>query len=285
MRILFLRKLFCSGPPQCSSCIHQNNSKRIRLTLSSSSSFSFWIVLMNTGRTMRRIEETDYLSATQKASVKVTYKLKWMHTSAIEFMRAMKFYGTCLHSLQLGSYIDTCFLRCRKISYLLDPLQCSSCIHHQNSKRIRLTLSSSSLFSFSSSFFVVFIPRDDRGVVYMHVLEKFGGFGGFVTTGLGLFKHVQWRWVQRLWGADSTVSWWQPGMWVRIHHVTKNTQGSRRRRIEQGKNSPLLPHALVMPSCSDRPRKYSLSGGETAYSCHAGYRGSCLRRRWRWGWK
>ena len=41
-------------------------------------------------------------------------------------------------------------------------------IHQNNSKRIRLTLSSSSLFSFSSSFFVVFvvfIPRADRGVV------------------------------------------------------------------------------------------------------------------------
>ena len=30
--------------------------------------------------------------------------------------------------------------------------------------------------------FVVFIPRADRGVVYMRVLEKFGGFGGFVAT-------------------------------------------------------------------------------------------------------
>ena len=35
--------------------------------------------------------------------------------------------------------------------------------------------------------FVVFIPRADRGVVYMHVLEKIGGFGGFVATGLGRF--------------------------------------------------------------------------------------------------
>ena len=33
---------------------------------------SFLIVLMNTGRTLRRIEETAYLSATQKASVNVT---------------------------------------------------------------------------------------------------------------------------------------------------------------------------------------------------------------------
>ena len=41
--------------------------------------------------------------------------------------------------------------------------------------------------------FVVFIPRLDRGVVYMRVLEKFGGFGGFVATGLGRFKHVQRR--------------------------------------------------------------------------------------------
>ena len=49
---------------------------------------------------------------------------------------------------------------------------------------------------FSSSFFVIFvifIPRADRGVVYMRVLEKFGGFGEFVTTGLGLFEHVRRR--------------------------------------------------------------------------------------------
>ena len=44
---------------------------------------------MNTGRTLRKIEEIAYLSATQKASVNVISKLKWMHTSAIEFMRAM----------------------------------------------------------------------------------------------------------------------------------------------------------------------------------------------------
>ena len=47
-----------------------------------------------------------------------------------------------------------------------------------------------------SSFFVVFVvfvPRADRGVVYMRVLEKFGGFGGFVTTGLGIFEHVRKR--------------------------------------------------------------------------------------------
>ena len=55
-----------------------------------------------------------------------------------------------------------------------------------------------------------------------------------------------------------------PGRWVRIHHVTKNTQGSRGRLIEQGKISPLLLHVLVMPLCSDRPRKYSILGGETA---------------------
>ena len=56
--------------------------------------------------------------------------------------------------------------------------------------------SSSSSFSFSFSFFVVFIvfiPRADRGVVYMCVLEKFGGFGGFIATGLGRFEHVQLR--------------------------------------------------------------------------------------------
>ena len=52
------------------------------------------------------------------------------------------------------------------------PPQCSSCIHQHNSKRIRFTLSSSSSFSFSSSFFVVFIPRADRGVVYMRVFEN-----------------------------------------------------------------------------------------------------------------
>ena len=41
--------------------------------------------------------------------------------------------------------------------------------------------------------FVVFIPRADRGVVYMHVLEKFGGFGGFVAMGLGGFEYVRRR--------------------------------------------------------------------------------------------
>ena len=41
--------------------------------------------------------------------------------------------------------------------------------------------------------FVVFIPRADKGVVYRRVLEKFGGFGGFVATGLGSFEHVQRR--------------------------------------------------------------------------------------------
>ena len=82
------------------------------------------------------------------------------------------------------------------------PPQCSSCIHQHNSKRIRLTLSSSSSFSFSYSFFVIFIPRANRGVVYMLVLEKIGGFGGFVATGLGRSEHVRRRWVQRLWGED-----------------------------------------------------------------------------------
>ena len=43
------------------------------------------------------------------------------------------------------------------------------------------------------SFFVVFIPRADMGVVYMRVLEKFGRFGGFVATGLGGFEHVRRR--------------------------------------------------------------------------------------------
>ena len=61
---------------------------------------------------------------------------------------------------------------------------------------LRRFTSSSSLFSFSSSFFVVFvvfIPMADRGVVYMYVLETFGGFGGFVATGIGRFEHVQRR--------------------------------------------------------------------------------------------
>ena len=42
-------------------------------------------------------------------------------------------------------------------------------------------------------------------------------------------------------------------MCVRIHHVTKNTQGLSRRRIEQGKISLLLLHALVMPSVVTGP--------------------------------
>ena len=66
---------------------------------------------------------------------------------------------------------------------------------------LRRFASSSSSFSFSSSFFVVFfvfIPRYNRGVVYMRVLEKFGGFGGFVATGLGRFKHVRRRLVRQL---------------------------------------------------------------------------------------
>ena len=58
-------------------------------------------------------------------------------------------------------------------------------------------LYSSAQFKTNSSpffvVFVVFIARADRGVVYMRVLEKFGGFGGFVATGLGGFEHVQQR--------------------------------------------------------------------------------------------
>ena len=181
----------------------------------------------------------------------------WVHSSH-------ELYVTCLHSLQLGSHVDTCLLRCGKISYLFDPPQCSSFIQQHNSKRIQLTLSSSSLFSFLSSFFVVFIPRADRGIIYMRLLEKFGVFGGFIATGLGHFEHVRRRWVWWLWGEDLTVSWWHPGICVRIHHVTKNAQRSRRRRTKQGKFSPLLPHALVMAPCGYRPRKCSLSGGETA---------------------
>ena len=63
-------------------------------------------------------------------------------------------------------------------------------------KRIRLTLSSLSSFSFSSSFFVVFvffIYRANRGVVYMRVIGKFSEFGGFVATVLGRSEHVR-RW-------------------------------------------------------------------------------------------
>ena len=65
-------------------------------------------------------------------------------------------------------------------------------------------------------------------------------------------------------GGDLIVSWWHLGWRVRIHHVTKIAQRSRRRQTEQGKILPLLLHALIMPPCSDRPRKCSLSGGETA---------------------
>ena len=48
---------------------------------------------MNTGRTLRGIKEIAYISATQKAGVNVTSKLKLMQTSAIEFMRAMNSSG------------------------------------------------------------------------------------------------------------------------------------------------------------------------------------------------
>ena len=139
---------------------------------------------------------------------------------------------------------------------------CSSCIHQNTSKRIRLTLSSSSLFS--SSFFVVFvvfIPRSDRGVVYMRVSEKIGVFGGFVAIGLRRFKHVWRRWFWRLWGEDSTISWWHPGMFVRIHHITKTRAACAGGELNKGHFLPLLLHALDMPQCSYRPRKCSLSGG------------------------
>ena len=85
------------------------------------------------------------------------------------------------------------------------PPQCSSYIHKHNSKRIGLTLSSSSSFSFSSSFlvvFVIFTPRADRGVIYMRVIEKFGRFDGFVATGLGRSEYVRRRWFRQLWGED-----------------------------------------------------------------------------------
>ena len=41
--------------------------------------------------------------------------------------------------------------------------------------------------------FIIFIPRDDRGVVYMRELEKIGGFGGFIATGLRRFEYVRQR--------------------------------------------------------------------------------------------
>ena len=48
------------------------------------------------------------------------------------------------------------------------------------------------VFVLSSFFvvFVVFIPRANRGIVYMRVLET---FGGFVATGLGRFENARWR--------------------------------------------------------------------------------------------
>ena len=49
------------------------------------------------------------------------------------------------------------------------------------------------VFVFLFCRFVVFIPRADRGVVYMRVLEKFGGFSEFVGTGLGRSEHVRRR--------------------------------------------------------------------------------------------
>ena len=49
-----------------------------------------------------------------------------------------------------------------------------------------------------SSFFVVFIPRADWGVVYMRMLEKFGRFGGFVATGLGRSEYVRQRRVRQI---------------------------------------------------------------------------------------
>ena len=61
---------------------------------------------------------------------------------------------------------------------------------------LRRFTSSSSSFSFLPSFFVVFvvfIPRADRGVVYMRVLERIGVFGGFVATGIGRYGHVRRR--------------------------------------------------------------------------------------------
>ena len=54
------------------------------------------------------------------------------------------------------------------------------------------------VFVFLFRRFRRFHSRADRDVVYMRVLEKFGRFGGFVAIGLGRFKHVRKRLVQRL---------------------------------------------------------------------------------------
>ena len=102
--------------------------------------------------------------------------------------RVLEFSNTCG-----GGEFNGCDGRNRP--FLDDTLECvSESIMLQKTQTA--TLSSSSPFSFSSSFFVVFvvfIPMADRGVVYMYVLETFGGFGGFVATGIGRFEHVRRR--------------------------------------------------------------------------------------------
>ena len=59
------------------------------------------------------------------------------------------------------------------------------------------------------------------------------------------------RFLMTTWMACQNPSWY------------KTVKRSRRRRTKQGIILPLYQHALVMPSCGYRPRKRSLSGGET----------------------
>ena len=49
------------------------------------------------------------------------------------------------------------------------------------------------VFVFIFVVVVFFIPRVNRDVVYMRMLEKIGGFIGFVATGFGRFEHVRQR--------------------------------------------------------------------------------------------
>ena len=147
------------------------------------------------------------------------------------------------------------------------PPQCSSCIHQHNSKQILLTISSSSLFLFSSSFFVVFVvfsPRADRGGVYMRVLEKFGEFGGFVATGSRTFR-------TRV--AEVISAAVRGGLYLLLitpWNVCQNPSCYKKRAwLAQAANWTREIFAAVTTRtsyapCSDLPIKFSLSGGETA---------------------